>query len=365
MHEILRVTPGDAPPYPVLLGDDPAVELARRWDADWRRAVIIGDACTAALFAEPIARALAAFSPLRLCFPAGEAHKTRATKEALEDAMLAAAVDRGACVVAVGGGIALDVAGFVAATYMRGLPHVAVATTLLAQVDASIGGKTGLNTPLGKNLVGAFHHPRAVLCDLGALATLPARELENGWAELVKHAALGDAELLDDIERWLAALPAGAARLPPEGFIARSLALKARIVAADPRERGERALLNFGHTVGHALEHASGHTLGHGEAIAVGMVVEARWAAACGRFPAAQVDRLARLLTLLGLPRAPVVPFASARPFLQHDKKNDGETVRCAVPCALGAGAAEGEGYTHAAPLDELAHAWEQSCRAG
>jgi 3-dehydroquinate synthase len=334
--------------------------LERVWEAGWSRAVLIGDDCTDGLFGDALESALDALgaAPLRLAFPRGEASKTRAQKEQLEDAMLRAAIDRQACIVAVGGGVVLDLAGFVAATYMRGIAHINVATTLLAQVDAAIGGKTGVNTAAGKNLIGAFHHPRAVLLDTGALDSLPDEEMRNGLAELIKHAVLCDEALFSAIERWAA--PTATLR-PPDEVVARSATIKAEIVAADPDERGKRHLLNFGHTVAHAIEHATEHATAHGHAVAIGMLVEARMAAAEGAFPADDVARLAALATALGLPTAPPCSFDAARPYLSLDKKNRAGVLRCAIPERIGF-CRDGR-WTRAVETAALEQAWT-SCSA-
>jgi 3-dehydroquinate synthase len=199
--------------------------------------------------------------------PAGEAHKTRDTWARATDAMLAAGCGRDTTVVALGGGVVGDLAGFVAATYLRGVPVVQVPTTLLAMLDASVGGKTAVDTPAGKNLVGAFHPPAAVLIDPALLATLPAPDLAAGAAEALKHGVIASAAHFDDVAALLPRLargeadPAALARL-----VGDSVAVKAAVVAEDLTERGRRKTLNFGHTLGHAVEHASGYALRHGEA---------------------------------------------------------------------------------------------------
>lgn len=228
-------------------------------------------------------------------FPAGEEHKTRESWAALCDAMLEAGIGRDGAVIALGGGVVGDLAGFVAATYMRGLPWVQVPTTLLAMIDASVGGKTGVDTHAGKNLVGAFHPPRLVATDLEVLRTLPSTQLGSGLAEAVKHGAIADADYLawiaDSVESLLAADPAALQRL-----IVRSVEIKAAMVARDERESGPRKALNFGHTIGHAVEAASGYRLLHGEAVAIGMMVEARIGEALG---VTQQDSAAALQSVL------------------------------------------------------------------
>ncbi|MBI4700837.1 MAG: 3-dehydroquinate synthase [Deltaproteobacteria bacterium] len=358
MRHVFDVQPPHASPYPVLCGEDPAPALARLWQPAWEQAVIIGDENTSRLFADPLAQALAGRVQrlLRLSFPAGERHKTRQTKARLEDAMLAAGIDRRACIVAVGGGVVLDVAGFVAATFLRAVAHVNVATTLLAQVDAALGGKTGVNTPRGKNLVGAFHHPRAVLLDAGALSSLPASELRAGLAEAVKHAAVADARLFARIEAWS---KGGSLRLPDE-IIVRCARVKAGVVARDDRDQGLRHILNFGHSVGHAIEHATVHRTAHGPAVAIGMAIEARVAAAEGTFPERDLRRLAALLGRLGLPTAAPCDFAAAQPFLASDKKRRGAGVRCAIPRRIGTSVPGDGSFTREVSLDALRAAWEE-----
>ncbi len=363
MKTIVEVVPRSAAPYPVLCGPAPAAALSQIWQPRWQQAVLIGDDTTDALFGDRTEEALVAggCQVLRLKFAPGEANKTRATKERLEDAMLAAGIDRSACVVALGGGIPLDVAGFVAATYMRGIAHVNIATTLLAQVDAAVGGKTGVNTELGKNLVGAFHHPRAVLLDTSALASLPPMELRNGLAEAIKHAVLRDAKLFADIEQWAGQLPAAAVTPMPDALIARCVVIKAEVVAEDDRDQGLRNILNFGHTVAHAIEHTTAHSTAHGHAVAIGMLVEARLAhrAAGLAFPQEDLARLRALLDRVGLPTRPPCSFEAASNKFAHDKKTEAAVVRCALPSAIGHIEADNEGHwARAVSLEQLAAAW-------
>lgn len=344
--------------YPVLCGDDAPRLLAQVWQPRWRQAALIGDSNTLPRFGPALAAALAPHcgEVLQLGFPAGEAHKTRATKEQLEDALLRAGFERSCCIVGVGGGIALDVAGFVAATLLRGVAHINVATSLLAQVDAAIGGKTGVNAAQGKNLIGAFHQPRAVVIDYAALASLPAVELRNGLAEAVKHALLADAELFAGIETW-AEVRLGAAPLP-RALLARCVQIKAEVVARDEREQAYRQVLNFGHTVGHALEAASDHAIAHGAAVAIGMVVEARVAERLCGFPRAERERLQRVLGALALPTTPPLPFAAVREWLGHDKKTRAGLVHCALPERVGQmHAAEGQ-WALPTPIELLAELW-------
>jgi 3-dehydroquinate synthase len=284
-------------------------------------------------------------------FAAGEASKSRETWIDLTDQLLEARHDRHSVIVAFGGGVASDLAGFVAATFLRGIPWIAVPTTTLAMLDASIGGKTGVDTPLGKNLVGAFHPPSAVLCDPLALQTLPARNYREGLAEAVKHAATLDAAF----GKWLLTqAPHVADReiRTLETLIRRSAAIKADVVMADERESGSRAVLNAGHTVAHALEQATDYTIPHGEAVAIGLVIETQAAEAMGLANPGTAAEIASLLARLGLPVAPPEGVDQSRiaAALTRDKKNRGGVVHAALVASFGAIARDGEAWTH--PLD-------------
>lgn len=361
MRRIAEVAPASASPYPVWCGQGVEDAVVAAWPARWSAAVVVADHHTK-VFAAPIVRALEDHG-LR-CFtqwiPAGEQSKTRAVKAAIEDAMLAAGIDRRGCVVAVGGGVVLDLAGFVAATFMRGIPHLNVATSLLAQVDAAIGGKTAINTPAGKNLIGAFHHPRAVFLHTDALDALPEIELRNGLAEAVKHAVLWDADLMATLEGWAKTGPSGAGLRPSDAIVARCVAIKAEVVAADDRDLELRNILNYGHTVAHGIEGATKGAVPHGHAVAIGMVVESRLATREGRFPAEDLARLIALLERLGLPTTPPCPFEDAVPFFGRDKKTEDAVVRCAIPRAIGRTEPEADGRsTRAVSLRALEAAWK------
>ncbi|MDH5823512.1 3-dehydroquinate synthase [Luteimonas sp. RD2P54] len=271
-----------------------------------RQVLVISDDTVAPLYAARVEAALRAAMPglavAGFVIPAGEASKTLAWFGRAIDALAALGARRDACVYALGGGVVGDLAGFAAACWMRGIDCVQLPTTLLAMVDSSVGGKTAVDLPQGKNLVGAFHPPRAVLADTAVLRTLPPRELRAGLAEVVKYGALGDAAFLD----WLQAHADALLAMEPAALaeaVARSCTHKARIVARDPFEHGERALLNFGHTFGHAIETEQGYGgLNHGEAVAVGMVLAARLSEGLGLAPAADTLRLRTLLARFGLP---------------------------------------------------------------
>ena len=270
--------------------------------------------------------------------PAGEVHKTRETWSRLTDDLLAAGCGRDTTVVALGGGVVGDVAGFVAATFRRGVPVVQCPTSLLAMIDASVGGKTGVDTVAGKNLVGAFHPPAAVLVDVDTLRTLPAAHRRAGLAEAIKHGVVADAAYFARVEALLPALLAGDAAATIE-LVARSVEIKSAVVRADERESGLRKTLNFGHTLGHALEHASGYALLHGEAVAVGMVLEARLAERIGVAERGTAAEIARVVRAAGLPS--VVPAglspATILDATRHDKKARAGAVAFALPAGIGA----------------------------
>lgn len=282
--------------------------------------------------------------------PAGEGHKTREQWARLTDALLAAGFGRDTVLVALGGGVVGDVTGFVAATYMRGVPYVQVPTTLLSMIDASVGGKTGLDTPAGKNLVGAFHQPSAVIADPATLNTLPRRHLRGGFAEALKHGVIASeryfARVAALIPPLLAdALPGTHDEMP--GLIARSVRIKAEIVRQDERERGVRRVLNFGHTLGHAIEAASDYQLLHGEAVAIGMALEARLAERAGIAAAGTAAAIIAALERAQLPVRPPPGLDPERILLatRSDKKAAGGEVRYALPLRIGAMAGENEGW--------------------
>jgi 3-dehydroquinate synthase len=269
-----------------------------------RRCVIISDCNVAPRYGQAAQEALtkAGFAAALVTIPAGETAKSLRTLKACYDQLAAQRLERKSFIVALGGGVVGDLAGFVAATYLRGLPFVQVPTTLLAQVDSSVGGKVGLNLKAGKNLVGAFHQPRLVLCDLATLASLPMREYRAGLAEVIKYGIIYDAGLFRRLERDLPRL------LRPDertltAVIARCCEIKADVVRQDETESGLRAILNFGHTVGHALEAIShyGKYL-HGEAIAIGQVAAAKLSALVLGLPAKEVERIERIFQRAGLP---------------------------------------------------------------
>ena len=309
--------------YPIRIGAGLLDEGRWRGALRGRHALVVTDDRVAPLYLARVEHALGALTHDSIVLPAGEASKTLEHTARVLDALAGLGASRDAAVIALGGGVVGDLAGFAAATWMRGVDFVQLPTTLLAMVDSSVGGKTGVNIAAGKNLVGAFHQPRAVFIDTATLATLPGREYAAGLAEVVKYGAIGDADFFAWLEANADALDArdDDALAEAIGFSCR---YKAGVVARDEREQGERALLNFGHTFGHALEAERGYgDLLHGEAVAIGMVLAAKLSAALGRAPAEDADRLARLLSRFGLPVAP--PRADADALLARmrlDKKN-------------------------------------------
>jgi len=335
----LRVELGDRA-YPIHIGAGLAGDAALYAPhVKGRSAAVVTNETVAPLFAERVEHALAKAGAraIRIVLPDGESFKDWQHLDRIFAALLEARFDRKAVLVAVGGGVVGDMAGFAAASYQRGIAHLQVPTTLLAQVDSSVGGKTAINHPLGKNMIGAFHQPVAVIADTGALATLPAREYAAGIAEVVKYGAIHDVAFLDWIEANAAALRGrdGAALAHA---IRRSCEIKADIVAADERESGARALLNFGHTFGHAIESGAGYgNWLHGEAVAAGMALAARLSARLGRIPEAQAKRLVALLESFGLPvKPPAFPLDTWLTYMGRDKKNEGGRITLILLDALG-----------------------------
>jgi 3-dehydroquinate synthase len=305
-----------------------------------RRVAIVTNDVVAPLYLDRFAAALAraGVASVRVIVPDGESHKNWPTLNFVFDALLANRCDRATAVVALGGGVIGDLAGFAAATYQRGVPFVQVPTTLLAQVDSSVGGKTAINHPLGKNMIGAFHQPLVVVADMDTLATLPARELAAGLAEVIKHGAIRDAAFFEWLESSIDALvardPAALAQA-----VKRSVEIKAEVVASDERETGERALLNFGHTFGHAIEAGLGFgTWLHGEAVGAGMVMAADLSARLGLLDRGAAERLRALLARAGLPVVgPAFGPDRYTDLMAVDKKVEAGRARFVLLDALGA----------------------------
>ena len=303
MSQVVRVELG-ARAYEVEIGSGLLASPRLAALVPGAQAFVLSDSNVAPLYLAKVRAALAGKQVQTLVIPPGEQEKTLARFGEAMQALAAAGASRDATVIALGGGVVGDLAGFAAACWMRGVRFVQLPTTLLAMVDSSVGGKTAVDLDAGKNLVGAFHQPAAVLADLSTLATLPVRELRAGLAEVVKAAAIADASFFAWLEAHAEALLAGDEALL-EHAIATSVAYKAGVVARDEDERGERMLLNFGHTFGHAIEAAQAYGgLLHGEAVAVGMQLAAKLSAQLDRAPGADAQRLQALLVRLGLPIA-------------------------------------------------------------
>lgn len=333
----------------ILVGaalDGPGADAIRAAVAG-RRVAVISDVNVTRRIAEPLARRLSVPPEDGMSVPAGEASKCRAEWARLTDQLAIREFGRDSAIVAVGGGMVGDLAGFVAATYMRGIPVVQVPTTLLAMVDSSIGGKTGLDTPAGKNMVGAYHRPLLVVADPGTLATLPPDQMRNGYAEVVKHAVITS-------EREYAWLVAHAEELVRTGspatqaeMIERNVRIKAGVVSRDEREGGVRKILNFGHTIGHAIETSCSYAMLHGECVALGMRVEARIAGILGIADASLARSVDEALGAFGIslrPRVAIAPDAVLEA-TRADKKARGRTVEYALAAGIGRMAGADNGY--------------------
>ncbi len=355
----LTVRLGEGRSYPVVVGPGASREAPDRIPPRAAsRLIVVTDSNLEETHAASVESLLRdrGFATSLVAFPAGEPSKTRATKERIEDAILSLGCGRDTTLLAVGGGVTGDLAGFVAATYMRGIPYLQLPTSLLAMADASIGGKTGVDHPSGKNLIGAIHQPAAVLADTEFLTTLPETEFRGGLAEIVKAGVIGDADLFSELE--LAATELSDCEVDAiAGPLVRSIGVKISVVSRDEHEDDIRKILNFGHTVGHALERLSDYALPHGEAVSIGMAAEARMSRKLELLRREAVDRIERLLTAIGLPtRLPggVTP----REILEAaaaDKKARRGRLEFVLPAALGEMARSEEGRHGMRVPDEVA----------
>jgi len=306
-----------------------------------RRCAVLSDDRVARLYAKPALAALrsSGFEPRLICVPHGETSKSLKMIHAACDQLAAHRLERKSFIVALGGGVAGDLAGFLAAIYLRGIAFVQAPTTLLAQVDSSVGGKTGVNLKAGKNLVGAFHQPRLVLCDLRTLNTLPEREFRAGLAEVIKYGIICDAPFFARLERVLPRLMGREAGVLAE-VVAHCCELKAGVVRFDETETGLRAILNFGHTIGHAIENISGYgKYLHGEAIAIGQVAAAKLSAELAGLPADDAARIERLFLRAGLPvsiRLAGAARARLLAAMQADKKVSAGEIKFVLACRIG-----------------------------
>jgi 3-dehydroquinate synthase len=329
--QTVRIDLGDRS-YDILVGQDLLSDQAAFSGLPAAScAVIVTNATVAPLYADRLAGALrSVYATVRTIeLPDGEAHKDWTTLNRIFDALLAAGCDRKTVLFALGGGVAGDVAGFAASCYMRGVPFVQVPTTLLAQVDSSVGGKTAINHPLGKNMIGTFYQPLRVIVDLDTLDTLPAREISAGLAEVIKYGPIADAEFLAWLEQNLDALMARDKRALAHA-VKRSCEIKAWVVAQDERESGLRAILNFGHTFGHAIESGLGYGEWlHGEAVGCGMVMAADLSQRLGMIDAAWNNRVVRLVERAGLPtKAPALGVERYLELMRLDKKAQAGEIR-------------------------------------
>ncbi|MFO7776270.1 MAG: 3-dehydroquinate synthase [Candidatus Hydrogenedentota bacterium] len=327
--------------YPIMIGKGALTELPR---AAARQkptggVALVSDSNVAPLYGDRVAKLIeeGGSRVIRCEIPAGEQHKRLAQIEALCGHFLEGGLDRGGLVVALGGGVLGDIAGFAAATYMRGLPYIQIPTTIVAQVDSSVGGKTGVNHPLAKNIIGAFHQPVAVIIEPSFLETLPDREVRAGLAEVIKHGIIADEELFAYMEDHVEAIlgrDLEALTFP----VRRSCEIKAAVVAEDEREGGRRAILNYGHTFGHGIEAASGYnTFLHGEAIALGMHAAGWLGKELGLVDDAFVQRQRDCIAAYGLPvQWPELPMDSVVEAMKHDKKARAGQMRFVAPDRMG-----------------------------
>lgn len=320
--------------YPIVIGNgllDDGFDFASYLAGS--DCLVVSNVTVAPLYLERLGRCLGDRNVQNAILPDGEAHKSLAIAATVIDRLAGMRAARDASVIALGGGVVGDIAGFAAACYMRGIGFIQVPTTLLAQVDSSVGGKTGVNHPEGKNLIGAFHQPRVVVIDTATLQTLPERELRAGLAEVIKHGAIADIAFFGWLEENLSKLLEGDAEALAYA-IRRSCEIKAAVVAADEREAGQRALLNFGHTFAHAIENSLGYGEWlHGEAVAAGMVMAARLSDIDSR----DIDRLSRLIAAAGLPTEPPPIGANRlRSAMDLDKKAQAGKLRFVLLQELG-----------------------------
>ncbi|MGH8665026.1 MAG: 3-dehydroquinate synthase [Burkholderiales bacterium] len=326
--------------YPIRIGDGLLAqpELVVPY-LEQKRVAVVTNSTVAPLYLARLVDGLkrAGVSALEIVLPDGEEHKNWQTLNRVFDALLEARCERGTTLLALGGGVVGDIGGFAAAVYQRGMPFIQIPTTLLALVDSSVGGKTAINHPLGKNMVGAFYQPKLVLADIATLDTLPDRELSAGLAEIVKYGLIRDATFLDWLEANMARLRCRDREAITQAVV-RSCEHKAEVVAADERESGERALLNLGHTFGHAIESGLGYGEWlHGEAVAAGMVLAAELSARIGLLPRSDVERTRRLLLAAGLPTmAPRLPAERYLELMGHDKKVQAGRLRLVLLRRLG-----------------------------
>ena len=318
------------------------------------RYALVSDDLVAPRYADRVVEALGSERTRTYVIPAGETHKTREQWAAITDAMLADGFGRDSTVIALGGGVVGDLAGFVAATFMRGVPVVQVPTTLLAMIDASVGGKTGVDTPAGKNLVGAFHQPAAVVADPEVLSTLPREQIRAGLAEALKHGVIADVAHFEQVLARGEDLSSGRIDEEIVDLVATSVSIKADVVRRDEREGGVRKTLNFGHTLGHAIEALSDYRLLHGEAVGIGMVLESDIAERMGIAAPGTARRVRDAVEQLTLPSARPAGQSADQVLAatRSDKKTRAGAVEYALPSRVGAMAGAERGYGIRVPDD-------------
>jgi 3-dehydroquinate synthase len=327
--------------YEIIIGKGLFLQIAQYLKKEYGPSsiVIISDSQVSRLYGTQLNEALAKVSlnSYLIEFEAGEERKNRATKAYLEDQMLQRGLGRDTVILALGGGVVGDLAGFLAATYNRGIPYIQIPTTVIAQVDSSVGGKTGIDVPQGKNLIGAFYQPKKVYIDIDLLKTLPERELKAGLAEVVKYGVILDGRFFSFLEEHCRAI-LHLEDKPWAYLLKRCCQLKAQIVEADEREENLRKILNYGHTLGHAIEAWSNYSLRHGEAIALGMIAEGWLACALGYMESTALDRIGRLISNFGLPSrlGTQASIDDIIRFTYWDKKAREGEVQYVLPAKIG-----------------------------
>lgn len=326
--------------YPIVIKNGILAEAGLRMrDAGLKgKAAVVTNPLVGGLYAGKVIESLegAGFSPFLVTVPDGEEYKTLKEVSSIYDSLIGRRMERSSPVVALGGGVIGDMTGFAAATYLRGVPYIQIPTTLLSQVDSSVGGKTGVNHPMGKNLIGAFYQPKGVYIDPAVLSTLAPRERVSGLAEVVKYGVIWDREFFESLEKNAGKLSESGVELVEA--IERSCRIKAEVVGADEREGGARAILNFGHTFGHAIEALSGYgTFRHGEAVAIGMVMASGLSVSLGLCQAGPAARVRGLISALGLPtEPPAIDASTLIEAMMLDKKVSGSAMRFVLMTDIG-----------------------------
>ena len=319
-----------------LLKDERFLKLLEK---DTNRFALIADEIVGKLYGETLLEFMESkgLSCTLIPFPCGEKHKNRWQKEQIEDALIANTFGRNTTLIVMGGGVATDLGGFVAATYLRGVPYISIPTTLLGMVDASIGGKTGVNLKEGKNLIGAIYKPKAILMDLTMLRTLPEREMLNGCAEVIKYGLISDSSLIKKLKNHASEWKLRDTKLI-EDFVQTSAQIKTKVVSHDLYESGERRILNFGHTIGHAIELIEDYKISHGEAIAIGMIVEALMAYKMGHLKESDFQEVYDIFKFMDFPLTLSSRVTKAKIYeaLKSDKKARSGSVRFVILSGIG-----------------------------